>query len=264
MPDELKVKTGKAGNPGNRARRCDLGRSGDWYRTHPVIGDDRSRRSIAGQIGLKAVVVTGQEHVEGNGTHGPPPCNATTYLALAGTTRLSDYDPKRSSHAGLLVRSPANPTMTCPFCRIGAGELEAVVLYADEEVVAFLDIGPIRPGHTQIIPRQHVATFEELPEALAARILHIGQRLARRLKAVYGVERVAFLFTGGDVPHAHAHVVPMHEKADITSARYLVGPSEPRWGSAHLHTDRAALLRVREDIAFAPAGARASIASPAS
>jgi hypothetical protein len=39
------------------------------------------------------------------------------------------------------------------------------------------------------------------------------------MKALYGVPRVAFLFTGGD--HAHAHVVPMHEKTDITSQRYI-------------------------------------------
>ena len=145
--------------------------------------------------------------------------------------------------------------MACSFCRIAAGELDAVVLYEDAEVVAFLDVGPIRPGHAQIIPRRHVPTFEELPPALAARILHLGQQLARRLKRVYHVERVAFLFTGGDVPHAHAHVVPMHERTDITSARYLVGPGEPQWGSAHLQVDRAALLQVRDALAFVPDGA---------
>jgi histidine triad (HIT) family protein len=41
------------------------------------------------------------------------------------------------------------------------------------------------------------------------------------MKRTYGVERVAFLFAGDDIPHAHAHVVPMHEKTDITSRRYI-------------------------------------------
>lgn len=153
---------------------------------------------------------------------------------------------------------------TCPFCRIAAGELDAVILYQDAEVVAFLDIGPIRAGHTQIIPRRHVATFELLPPELAARMLHLGQQLAQRLKAVYGVERVAFLFTGGDVPHAHAHVVPMHETTDITSARYLVGPEAPQWGSEHLLADRDELLRVRQALAFAPGGSTPRIDPPAS
>ena len=142
--------------------------------------------------------------------------------------------------------------MPCLFCGIAAGEIEAVVLYEDAEVIAFLDIGPIRPGHTQIIPRQHVETFERLPPALAARILLLGQQLAQRMKAVYQVERVAFLFTGGDVPHAHAHVVPMHSKADITSARYIVEPEGLRMSADHLLVDRPTLLRVREELAFAP------------
>jgi histidine triad (HIT) family protein len=66
-----------------------------------------------------------------------------------------------------------------------------------------------------------VAKFEDLPEAIASRIIHLGQGLSRVMKALYGVPRVAFLFTGGDHAHAHAHVVPMHEKTDITSRRYI-------------------------------------------
>ena len=45
------------------------------------------------------------------------------------------------------------------------------------------------------------------------------------MKALYGVPRVAFLFSGGDHAHAHAHVVPMHEKTDITSRRYIAEES---------------------------------------
>ncbi len=88
--------------------------------------------------------------------------------------------------------------MSCPFCRIASGELDAVIVYEDT-VVAFLDIGPIRPGHTQISPRLHVETFEQLAPDLAPRIMLLAQRLAQRMKALHGVERVAFVFTGGDV-----------------------------------------------------------------
>jgi histidine triad (HIT) family protein len=41
------------------------------------------------------------------------------------------------------------------------------------------------------------------------------------MKALYGVPYVAFLFVGGDLPHAHAHVVPLHEYTDITSRQYI-------------------------------------------
>lgn len=109
----------------------------------------------------------------------------------------------------------------CYFCRIAAGSAPAHILHRDDAIVAFLDPWPIRPGHIQIVPREHFAYFDELPGPLAGRIVEAGQGFAKALKAIYGVERVAFLFTGGDIPHAHAHVVPMHEKTDITSRRYI-------------------------------------------
>jgi histidine triad (HIT) family protein len=141
--------------------------------------------------------------------------------------------------------------MSCPFCRIATGSLDAVVLYEDTHVVAFLDISPVRPGHTQVVPRAHVETFEQLAPALAARILTVGQALARRMKTVYGVERVAFLFTGGDVPHAHAHVIPMHESTDITSMRYSQEPQNVRLSADHLLVERELLEKVRQELAFA-------------
>ena len=110
----------------------------------------------------------------------------------------------------------------CIFCRIGRGEIGAHVIHEEDEILAFLDIGPIRTGHVQIIARDHYPWFEDLPEPLAARIMALGQKIARMQKHIYGVPRVAFMFTGGDVEHAHAHLVPMVECDDVTSRRYIV------------------------------------------
>ena len=143
-------------------------------------------------------------------------------------------------------------TTTCPFCRIAAGEIQPVTLYEDADIVAFLDIAPVRPGHTLIIKRRHIETFEQLPPDLAGKILALAQRLAKRMKEVYGVERVGFVFTGTDVAHAHAHVVPMHEKTDFTSARYITSPGPLQFGSEHLKVGKAELERVRDELAFGP------------
>ena len=128
-----------------------------------------------------------------------------------------------------------------------AGEIPSIRIHEDGEVIALLDIAPIRPGHTVIMPRSHVETFEKLPAPLAGRILGLGQQLARRMKELYKVERVAFFFTGTDVAHVHAHVVPMHEKMDVTSQRYIVPGG---WSSEQLRVDAGALKRVRDELAF--------------
>jgi histidine triad (HIT) family protein len=126
----------------------------------------------------------------------------------------------------------------------------SIAIHEDEAVLAFLDIAPMRPGHTVIVPKAHVETFEQLPAALSGRILGLGQQLARRMKALYKVERVAFFFTGTDIAHAHAHVVPIHEKMDVTSARYIASSKEITWSSEHLRVDPETLKRVRDELAF--------------
>jgi histidine triad (HIT) family protein len=61
-----------------------------------------------------------------------------------------------------------------------------------------------------------------VPPDIAASIVGLGQRFAVAMKRLYRVPRVAFAFTGGDIAHAHAHIVAMHEKTDITSRAYIV------------------------------------------
>ncbi len=109
----------------------------------------------------------------------------------------------------------------CLFCRIAAGDLPAHEIRRTDRIVAFLDIGPIRPGHVLIIPRVHYDYFDDLPPDIAAEIVALGQKIAKVQKALFGVERVGLMFTGTDFAHAHAHIVPMVEKTDITSRRYI-------------------------------------------
>lgn len=109
----------------------------------------------------------------------------------------------------------------CIFCRIARGEIPARVVHASPTVLAFLDIHPIRPGHVLVVPRDHHAYFDDLPPDVAAETMHVAQRLAPALRRAVGVERVGLFFTGVDVAHAHAHVVPMVEPTDITSPAYI-------------------------------------------
>ena len=110
----------------------------------------------------------------------------------------------------------------CTFCEIARGAADAYVICRDELVIAFLDLHPIRPAHVLVVSVEHHAYFEDLPAATSARVMHVGQLLAGIMKRTYGVPRVAFVFTGDQIAHAHAHVVPMVDDTDVTSRRYIV------------------------------------------
>ncbi len=110
----------------------------------------------------------------------------------------------------------------CLFCGITAGHIPSHRVAESENLVAFLDIAPVRPGHVLIATRAHYPYFDDLPPKLAAEIIQLGQRLAKVLKAIYGVDRVAFLLTGKDFAHVHAHLIPMVRGDDVTSRRYIV------------------------------------------
>ncbi|MDJ1007813.1 MAG: HIT family protein [Paracoccaceae bacterium] len=135
----------------------------------------------------------------------------------------------------------------CIFCEIAAGRAPAAMLFEGERLVAFGDTRPIRPGHVQIVPRAHVETFDDLPADLAAEIVVAGQGLARAMKRHYGVARVGFVFTGNEVAHVHAHLVPLHAATDITSRRYT-DPGVPRVGPGAVAGEIAALRQSWEAV----------------
>ena len=111
--------------------------------------------------------------------------------------------------------------MDCILCKIAKHEIPAAIVYEDSDVIALMCAEPLRPGHVLVNSREHFPYFDDVPNEVASKIFHVGQLLARALKALYGVSRVAFAFTGGDIPHTHGHLVPMHEKTDITSRLYI-------------------------------------------
>ena len=121
-------------------------------------------------------------------------------------------------HAG----GPLTDTQeACLFCRIADGRAAAATVYESESAIAFLDINPIRTGHVLIIPRRHYPYFDDVPAPVAFEVLTLGQKLAPVMRRLFSVGRVGFMFSGSDVAHAHAHVVPVVEAGDITSRRYI-------------------------------------------
>ena len=100
---------------------------------------------------------------------------------------------------------------SCLFCRIAAGEEEASVAWADDDLVAFLDVRPLFKGHVLLVPREHVVTLPELPARLRDPFLAAAQRLATAMVDGLGAQGTFVAMNNTvsqSVPHLHCHVVP--------------------------------------------------------
>ena len=103
----------------------------------------------------------------------------------------------------------------CLFCRIVSGELPATVVYEDDNAVAFLDHRPLFPGHTLLVPRQHVETLGELPAKLVAPYFEAAQLLSRAVESAMDAEGTFVAMNNRvsqSVPHLHVHIVPRRRK----------------------------------------------------
>ena len=103
----------------------------------------------------------------------------------------------------------------CLFCRIVSGELPATIVYEDENAVAFLDHRPLFPGHTLLIPRQHVETLGELPAELVTPYFEAAQLLSVVVESAMDAEGSFVAMNNRvsqSVPHLHVHVVPRRRK----------------------------------------------------
>lgn len=102
----------------------------------------------------------------------------------------------------------------CIFCNIIAGDVPASVVYRDENAWAFMDIQPVNPGHTLVVPTAHAAGLTDLDADTGGHLFRVGQRVAAALyDSRVNCDGVNFVLADGEaagqeVFHVHLHVVP--------------------------------------------------------
>lgn len=101
----------------------------------------------------------------------------------------------------------------CIFCRICQGEIPCAKVYEDARVLAFLDLGPVRPGHTLVIPKAHHINLLDTPDEYVTAILAVVRKVGKALMDATGAEgfnvlQNNFSAAGQQVFHAHWHVIP--------------------------------------------------------
>lgn len=114
----------------------------------------------------------------------------------------------------------------CIFCKIIAGEIPSTKIYEDDEVLAFLDLSQATPGHTLLVPRQHVQDIFAYDADLASRVFARLPKIARAIKASDpAITGMNIINNNGAIAyqsvfHSHIHLIPRYTEADDFSIHF--------------------------------------------
>ncbi|MBV6645664.1 MAG: HIT family protein [Cyclobacteriaceae bacterium] len=105
--------------------------------------------------------------------------------------------------------------MASIFSRIVTREIPAHIIGEDESYLAFLDINPLREGHTLVIPKQEVDYIFHLEDELLSGLHVFAKKVAKAIEEVIDCERIGMTVIGLEVPHAHVHLIPINGVDDM-------------------------------------------------
>ena len=120
----------------------------------------------------------------------------------------------------------------CIFCKIIAGEIPSFKVYEDAHAFAFMDINPIAPGHTLVIPKNHSANLLEIPDDDLAAVQAASKKVAAKIMTALSPGGIAVLQLNGIganqvVMHYHVHLVPRNRPHDgITLLEWYPEPGD--------------------------------------
>ena len=142
------------------------------------------------------------------------------------------------------------PARPCTFCEIVAGRVPAHIVLDDDVTLAFLDVRPLFPGHTLLVPRHHHETLADLPGPEVGPYFTRAQRLARAMEDGLGAAGSFVAMNNRisqSVPHLHTHVVPRNPKDGLRGFFW------PRGRYADDAEAAGVAARLREALAAVPA-----------
>jgi histidine triad (HIT) family protein len=105
--------------------------------------------------------------------------------------------------------------MATIFTKIINGEIPSYKIAEDDRYFAFLDINPLKAGHTLVVPKTETDYIFDLSDDQLSGIILFSKKVAKAIKSAFPCNRVGFAVIGLEVPHAHIHLVPMDTMEDI-------------------------------------------------
>jgi len=105
--------------------------------------------------------------------------------------------------------------MASIFTKIINREIPGHIVAEDDNYIAFLDINPLKEGHTLVVPKVEVDYVFDLDHQTLAGLFSFSKRVAKAVKSVVDCERVGVTVIGLEVPHAHVHLIPINTMDDM-------------------------------------------------
>jgi histidine triad (HIT) family protein len=109
--------------------------------------------------------------------------------------------------------------MTSIFTKIIKREIPAYIVHEDDQYLAFLDIFPLAPGHTLVIPKQETDYLFDLNSELYSGLMLFARKVAKAMDQWTTAKRIGVAVVGLEVAHAHIHLVPINGIHDIDFSR---------------------------------------------
>ncbi len=101
------------------------------------------------------------------------------------------------------------------FTKIINGDIPCHKIGETADCFAFLDIAPLRTGHTLVIPKKEIDYFYDLDDETMNAVMLFSKRVAHALEKTVPCKRISVVVAGLEVPHAHVHLIPMNAISDI-------------------------------------------------
>jgi histidine triad (HIT) family protein len=106
------------------------------------------------------------------------------------------------------------------FSKIIAGEIPSYKIAENDKFFAFLDIFPLREGHTLVVPKTETDNLFDLPEDYLKEILVFAQPIAKAIEKSFACNRCGISVIGLEVPHAHIHLIPINSADDLNFTQH--------------------------------------------
>jgi histidine triad (HIT) family protein len=108
--------------------------------------------------------------------------------------------------------------MASIFSKIIAGDIPCYKIAENDDFIAFLDVFPLKKGHTLVVPKKEVDYIFDLDQETYSGLMNFSKQVAVAIKQAVPCNRISVGVFGLEVPHAHVHLIPMNTMNDVNFA----------------------------------------------